>query len=221
VRGSQDAPPADLDALPAYVPAAFIAIEDQQFYRHPGFNPLRMGQAFINNQRAGEITGGGSTITQQLAKNLFLSAEQTYRRKIQELLLAVWLEAKFSKEEILGLYLNRVYFGGGAYGIEAASERYFQKDAKELTLGEAGAAGRPAQGALALQPDLVHRARRAPRQCRAGRDGGEGVITPEARADAFSKPIRVSKRLANQHANYFVDWVDAEVRALVATAPRT
>lgn len=137
VRGSQEAPPANLDELPDYVPAAFIAIEDQHFYNHPGFNPVRMGQSFINNQRAGRVTGGGSTITQQLAKNLFLSPEQTYKRKAQELLLAVWLETKFSKDEILALYLNRVYFGGGAYGIEAASQRYFNKDAKELNLGEA------------------------------------------------------------------------------------
>jgi penicillin-binding protein 1A len=215
VRGSQDAPPADLDALPAYVPAAFIAIEDQQFYRHPGFNPLRMGQAFINNQRAGEITGGGSTITQQLAKNLFLSAEQTYRRKIQELLLAVWLEAKFSKEEILGLYLNRVYFGGGAYGIEAASERYFQKDAKELTLGEAALLAGLLKGPSRYSP--ISSTARAERRANVvlAEMVEMGVITPEARAEAFSKPIRVSKRLANQHANYFVDWVDAEVRALV------
>ena len=215
VRGTQDAPPADLDALPAYVPAAFIAIEDQQFYRHPGFNPLRMGQAFINNQKAGEITGGGSTITQQLAKNLFLSAEQTYRRKIQELLLAVWLETKFSKEEILGLYLNRVYFGGGAYGIEAAAERYFQKDAKDLELGEAALLAGLLKGPSRYSP--ISSTERAERRANVvlAEMVEMGVITPEERSRAFAEPIRVAKRVANQHANYFVDWVDAEVRSLV------
>lgn len=215
VRGSQDAPAADLDALPDYVPAAFIAIEDQWFYRHPGFNPIRMTQAVIGNAKAGEITSGGSTITQQLAKNLFLSAEQTIRRKVQELLLAVWLETKFSKEEILGLYLNRVYFGGGAYGIEAASERYFQKKAKDLTLGEAALLAGLLKGPSRYSP--ISSTERAERRANVvlSEMVEQGVITPEERAQAFSKPIRVAKRLANQHANYFVDWVDAEVRALV------
>ena len=137
VRGSQYAPPVDLKKLPAHVPAAFIAIEDRRFYHHPGFDPIGITRALVNNIRAGRITGGGSTITQQLARNLFLTLDQTPRRKAQELILAVWLEMKFTKEEILSLYLNRVYFGAGAYGIEAASQRYFNKPASELTIGEA------------------------------------------------------------------------------------
>jgi penicillin-binding protein 1A len=215
VRGSQEAPPANLDELPEYVPAAFIAIEDQWFYRHPGFNPVRMAQSFINNQRAGRVTGGGSTITQQLAKNLFLSPEQTYRRKAQELLLAVWLETKFSKEEILALYLNRVYFGGGAYGIEAASQRYFNKDANDLSLGEAALLAGLLKGPSRYSP--ISSTERAEKRANVvlAEMVEQGVITQEERAQAFSKPIRVSKRLANQHANYFVDWVDEEVRALV------
>ncbi len=215
VRGSQEAPPADLKELPDYVPAAFIAIEDQHFYRHPGFNPVRMAQQLVRNRRAGRVTGGGSTITQQLAKNLFLSSEQTYRRKAQELILAVWLEAKFSKEEILALYLNRVYFGGGAYGIEAAAERYFQKDAKDLNLGEAALLAGLLKGPSRYSP--ISSTERAEKRANVvlAEMVEMGVITPEERAQAFSKPIRVAKRLANQHANYFVDWVDAEVRALV------
>ncbi|MBW3559132.1 MAG: penicillin-binding protein 1A [Proteobacteria bacterium] len=215
VRGSQEAPPADLKELPDYVPAAFIAIEDQHFYRHPGFNPVRMAQQLVRNRRAGRVTGGGSTITQQLAKNLFLSSEQTYRRKAQELILAVWLEAKFSKDEILALYLNRVYFGGGAYGIEAAAERYFQKDAKDLNLGEAALLAGLLKGPSRYSP--ISSTERAEKRANVvlAEMVEMGVITPEERAQAFSKPIRVAKRLANQHANYFVDWVDAEVRALV------
>ena len=215
VRGSQEAPPAQLDALPDYVPAAFIAIEDQSFYHHPGFNPVRMTQALIANHRAGRVTAGGSTITQQLAKNLFLSSEQTYRRKMQELLLAVWLEAKFSKEEILALYLNRVYFGGGAYGIEAASERYFQKDAKELTLGEAALLAGLLKGPSRYSP--ISETERAAKRANLvlATMVQQGVITDEERDNAVAQRVRVAKRLANQHANYFVDWVDAEVRALV------
>ena len=127
VRGSQYAPPVDLEALPSYVPDAVLAIEDRRFYHHPGFDPVGMARAAIANAKAKRIVQGGSTLTQQLAKNLFLTPAQTPRRKVQELILAVWLEAKFSKKEILALYLNRVYFGAGAYGIEAASQRYFAR----------------------------------------------------------------------------------------------
>ena len=137
VRGSQMAPPADLETLPDYVPAAFIAVEDRRFFHHPGFDPIGMLRAAVANMRAGRVVQGGSTLTQQLAKNLFLTPEQTMKRKVQEIMLAVWLEMKFSKEEILALYLNRVYFGAGAYGIEAASQRYFDKGAKDLSVGEA------------------------------------------------------------------------------------
>ena len=115
VRGSQYAPPVDIANLPPYVPAAFVAIEDRQFYHHIGFNPWGIVRSLIWN--ATHPTGnrrGGSTITQQLARNLFLTNDQTLRRKAQELILAVWLEVKFSKQEILALYLNRVSFGGGA-----------------------------------------------------------------------------------------------------------
>jgi penicillin-binding protein 1A len=214
VRGSQEAPPADLERLPAYVPAAFIAIEDQQFYRHFGFNPIRMGQAILNNQRAGRITGGGSTITQQLAKNLFLSPEQTVRRKAQELILAVWLETKFTKEEILALYLNRVYFGGGAYGIEAASQRYFNKPAEQLTLGEAALLAGLLKGPSRYSP-LSDSDRAAKRATVVLNEMVEsGAVTPEQRAGALKQRVKVNKSLANQHASYFIDWVDKEVRLL-------
>ena len=136
VRGSQYAPPVDIDALPEYVPAAFVAIEDRQFYHHFGFNPWGIIRSAIWNATHDGPQRGGSTITQQLARNLFLSPAQNYRRKAQELILAVWLEMKFSKKQILALYMNRVYFGAGAYGIEAATQRYFGKPAAQLTLGE-------------------------------------------------------------------------------------
>src|SRR5690606_13783112 len=134
---TQMAPPVDLDALPDYVPAAFVAIEDRRFYHHPGFDPIGMSRAMASNLRAGRVVQGGSTITQQLAKNLLLTPDQNMNRKVQELILAVWLEMKFSKKEILALYLNRVYLGAGAYGIEPASQRYFEQSADKLTAGGA------------------------------------------------------------------------------------
>ena len=116
------------------MPAAFVAIEDQRFYHHFGFDPWGMVRAgFARPAPPASTVQGASTITQQLARNLFLTPDQTFRRKAQELILAVWLETKFSKKQILSLYLNRVYFGEGAYGIEAASQRYFNKPASQLS----------------------------------------------------------------------------------------
>lgn len=214
-RGSQQAPPADLEALPDYVPAAFIAIEDQRFYWHPGFDPIGMTRAMAANMRAGRIVQGGSTLTQQLAKNLFLTPDQNMRRKVQELMLAVWLEMKFSKEEILALYLNRVYFGAGAYGIEAASQRYFDKSAKDLTVGEAALLAGLLKAPSRYSPVSEHE--RAAARATVVLDEMEqsGVITPAQRAAAVLEPVRVSRTLATQHAQYFIDWLDKEIRGLV------
>ncbi|MBX9616874.1 MAG: PBP1A family penicillin-binding protein [Brevundimonas sp.] len=214
-RGSQQAPPADLESLPDYVPAAFIAIEDRRFYWHPGFDPVGMTRAMAANMRAGRIVQGGSTLTQQLAKNLFLTPDQNIRRKVQELMLAVWLELKFSKQEILALYLNRVYFGAGAYGIEAASQRYFDKGAKDLTVGEAALLAGLLKAPSRYSP--VSEGKRAAARATVVLDEMEeaGVISAEQRAAAVLEPVRVSRTLATQHAQYFIDWLDKEIRGLV------
>lgn len=214
-RGSQHAPPVDVDSLPDYVPAAFIAIEDRRFYHHPGFDPIGMFRAMVANMRAGRVVQGGSTLTQQLAKNLFLTPDQTLKRKVQEIMLAVWLELKFSKKEILGLYLNRVYFGAGAYGIEAAAQRYFDKSARELTVAEAALLAGLLKAPSRYSP--LAEEERAARRATVVLDEMEeaGVITAEQRAAAVLEPVRVSRTLATQHAQYFVDWLNREVRALV------
>jgi len=126
-----------LDLLPAHVVGAVVAIEDRRFFDHNGVDPWGFARAVMANLRAGRMAQGGSTLTQQLAKNLFLSPERTFSRKLEELALAFWLELRLSKSDILELYLNRVYFGAGAYGIEAASQRYFDKSARALSIGEA------------------------------------------------------------------------------------
>ena len=215
VRGTQQAPPADLDALPDYVPAAFIAIEDRRFYHHPGFDPIGMSRAMAANMRAGRVVQGGSTLTQQLAKNLFLSPDQNMKRKVQELMLAVWLELKFSKQEILALYLNRVYFGAGAYGIEAASQRYFDKSARQLTVGEAALLAGLLKAPSRYSP--VSESERAATRATVVLNEmvDAGVITPEQRAAAVTEPVRVSRTLATQHAQYFIDWLDKQIRELV------
>ncbi|PZO89090.1 MAG: penicillin-binding protein [Micavibrio aeruginosavorus] len=123
--------------LPPHVPEAILAIEDRRFYYHFGIDPIGIARAFAVNIVKGTYAQGGSTITQQLAKNLFLSRDRTLKRKVQEAMLALWLETKLTKDEILSAYLNRVYLGAGAYGIDAASRVYFNKSAKELTIREA------------------------------------------------------------------------------------
>lgn len=216
VRGSQFAPPADIDSLPAYVPQAFVAIEDHQFYHHLGFNPWGMLTSEVYNlSHPGGALRGGSTITQQLARNLFLTPAQTYRRKAQELILAVWLEMHFTKKQILALYLNRVSFGGGAYGIEAAAQRYFDRPASSLTLGEAALLAATMKGPSRYNP-AANSARAARRATLVLYEmTRQGFITPEQRDLAFSKPVHVSATLASQRAQYFVDWLDAQVRARV------
>src|SRR5262249_18307322 len=129
--------PLHLKDMPKYLPQAVIATEDRRFYSHFGIDPLGLARAVFANLRAGHVVQGGSTITQQLAKNLFLTPDRTLARKIQESLLALWLEHKFSKNQILEIYLNRVYLGAGTYGVDAAAHRYFDKSAREVNLYEA------------------------------------------------------------------------------------
>ncbi len=220
VRGSQESPPVDIDQLPPYVPAAFIAIEDRQFYHHFGFNPWGMARSEIYNlSHPGGTLRGGSTITQQLARNLFLTPAQSIRRKAQELILAVWLETKFSKKQILALYLNRVNFGGGAYGIEAASQRYFNKPAANLTLGEAALLAATMKGPSRYNPaaNSDRAAKRATTVLNAMVT--MGAITPAERDAAFAQPVHVSATLASQRAQYFTDWLDGQVRALIGKEP--
>jgi penicillin-binding protein 1A len=126
-----------LDRLPVYLPQAVIATEDRRFYNHLGVDPVGLVRAGVRNLAAGSVVQGGSTITQQLAKNLFLKPDRTMARKLEEVMYAIWLERRFTKDEILELYLNRVYFGGGTYGVEAAARRYFGRSARSVTLTQA------------------------------------------------------------------------------------
>ncbi len=215
VRGSQYAPPVDIDSLPAYVPAAFVSVEDRRFYQHWGFDPVGIGRAVVADIHRGHAAEGASTITQQLARNLFLTPDQTIKRKVQELLLAVWLERQYSKKQILALYLNRVYFGAGAYGIESASETFFNKPASKLSIGEAALLAALLKSPTHYSP--VNEQERAGRRATIVLDKmvETHAITPEQRDEALSHSVRVSPALATQHAQYFVDWVDAQVRKLV------
>lgn len=150
-----------LEDMSPYIAQAVIAIEDRRFHAHFGFDPIGFGRAMARNVMQKRLREGGSTLTQQLAKNLFLTPDRTFGRKVQELILAFWLEAKYSKAEILELYLNRVYFGAGATGVDAASRRYFGKSAKHVTIGEAallaGLLKAPSKYSPAKNPELAQR----------------------------------------------------------------
>ncbi len=213
-RGAQYAAPIRLSDLPPYVPGAVVAVEDRRFYKHFGVDVLGLVRAAARNAQAGRVVQGGSTLTQQLAKNLFLSSDRTLKRKGQELILALMLEAKFSKEQILTLYLNRVYFGAGAWGLEAAAQRYFHKPASKLTLGEAAMLAGLLKGPSRFSP--IRDTGRAEDRATIVLDVmvETGAITAAERDAAFKAPIRVASDAFTGSAQYFVDWIDADVRRL-------
>src|SRR5690606_3106340 len=136
-RGIRQRDSVPVDEMPDHVIKAVLATEDRRFFEHFGIDFIGLARALAENMRANSVVQGGSTITQQLAKNLFLTNERTVERKIKEAFLAAWLEANLSKKEILQLYLDRAYLGGGTFGISAAADFYFNKEVKDLTLAEA------------------------------------------------------------------------------------
>src|SRR5690606_40412944 len=136
-RGATGGESIGLHEMSPDIPQAVIAIEDRRFYSHWGIDPIGLVRAAYQNLVSGEVAQGGSTITQQLAKNLYLQPDRTIKRKVQEALLALWLEHKYTKDQIFEMYLNRVYFGSGAYGVEAAARRSFNKSARDVDLAQA------------------------------------------------------------------------------------
>ncbi len=183
-RGDTGGAAVHLSELPPYLPKAFIAIEDRRFYQHFGIDPIGISRAVVRDVTGVGGMQGGSTLTQQLAKNLFLTQERTLSRKIQEAILALWLERKYSKDQILELYLNRVYFGSGAYGVEAAAQKYFGKSAKMVSLSEAARAGRTDEiaGAARAQPQSQGRQR-----TRGAGHHGHGGAGPHHRGDGQAR----------------------------------
>ncbi len=206
-RGEGGGAALTLRELPPYLPKAFIAIEDRRFYSHGGVDPLGIGRALVANVLHRGVSQGGSTITQQLAKNLFLTQERTVTRKIQELVLAFWLERKFSKTEILELYVNRVYFGAGAYGVEAAAQRYFNKSARQVTLAEAAMLAGLIKSPSRLAPNrnLEAAERRAQTVLLAMAD--TQLITDNMAKVAMAHPARVVQQAAAGSVNYVADWI--------------
>jgi penicillin-binding protein 1A len=217
-RGDTGGAAIRLSDLPPYVPKAFIAIEDRRFYSHWGVDPLGIGRAIVRNVTGRGGMQGGSTLTQQLAKNLFLTQERTISRKIQEAILALWLERKYSKDQILELYLNRVYFGSGAYGVEAAAERYFGHGARTITLSEAAVLAGLMKAPSKLAPDRNPEgaADRAAQVIAAMAQ--EGHITEAMAKTALAHPARARSDIGagaiNYAADYVMDMLDDTVGAI-------
>jgi penicillin-binding protein 1A len=204
-----------LAELPDYVPNAIIAIEDRRFYSHFGVDPIGIARAMGRNLLQGHMREGGSTLTQQLAKNLFLSHERTFSRKAQELVFSLWLESKFSKDEILQLYLNRVYFGGGANGIDKAARTFYGKSAYELTLMEA------ATLAALLKAPTTYNPARNPEEASTraklvlANMVTEGFITKEEALDAVDNPSKAAAHDFTPATQYAVDWINGQLPLLI------
>ncbi|RZO37596.1 MAG: PBP1A family penicillin-binding protein [Rhodospirillaceae bacterium] len=202
--------------VPPYLVQAIVATEDRRFFDHGGFDPLALARAAVANVRAGRVRQGGSTLTQQLAKNIFLKPDRTLRRKVQELLLAFWLEANFSKEQIFTLYINRVYLGSGAYGVDAAARRYFGKSVKSITLHEAAV----------IAGLLKAPSRYSPLRSRTAAEKRARIVLKTMVAAKFlddrtakkigSRRLRVVGRSGHRRtARYFTDWALDRVSGFV------
>ncbi len=205
-----------LNRLPPYLVNAVLATEDRRFRNHWGVDPVGLARALWRNYHAGAVVEGGSTITQQLAKNLFLTPARTLERKLQEMVLAVWLEIRFSKNEILELYLNRVYFGAGTYGVEGASRRYFGKSARGVSLPEAallaGLLKAPSRFAPTRNP------RRAEKRASVviANMVEAGLLSPPRAMAALAEPARVRNPSGLTGYEYAVDRVAEQLPDLIA-----
>ena len=206
-RGDTGGPAVRLIDLPPYLPKAFVAIEDRRFYEHFGIDPVGVSRALLRDVTGARDIEGGSTLTQQLAKNLFLTRERTLSRKIQEAILALWLERRYSKDQILELYLNRVYFGSGAYGVEAAAQKYFGKSARFVTLSEAALLAGLMKSPTKLAPNrnLKGANERAAQVITAMAE--QGHISEAMAKLALANPAEVKRDKSAGSINYAADYV--------------
>ena len=191
--------------MPAHLPAAFIAIEDRRFRDHWGIDPVGLARAVHANFTSGRVVQGGSTLTQQLAKNLFLTPERSLKRKAQEAMLAFWLEQRFSKDELLEVYLNRVYLGAGTYGVDAAARLYFGVPARRLTPGQAAVLGGLPKAPSRINPRVNHAAAMARALEVLAAMTETGALTATQALQAV-EGIRFTQA-PSRDAGWFADWV--------------
>jgi penicillin-binding protein 1A len=218
---AQGAPPVAIDSLPPHVGQAVLAIEDKRFYDHHGVDLEGLSRALMTNFREGRVVQGGSTITQQLAKNLFLTNERTLWRKVQEAAWAVRLELLFEKDEILALYMSRVFFGAGAYGIESASERYFDKPATKLSLGESALLAGLLKAPSRMNPAVDDTNAKLRAEVVLNEMVAQAYITSEQRDEAVAAPLPIRRRSPVGNFGYFSDWIAPQLDAIIGDDPDT
>jgi len=208
--------PIPFERIPANLKAALIATEDRQFYAHSGIDLKGIMRAIVKDIMAGEFVEGASTITQQLAKTLFLTPEKKLTRKIKEALLAIQMERRYTKNEILTLYLNQIYLGSGTYGVESAAQRYFGLSTSQLNLSQsaliAGLPKAPSRYSPLINPELAEKRRNL--VLRIMRD--QGLITQIQYAQALQEPVSdLNVPKAERSASYFIDMIKPEIEAII------
>ncbi len=206
-RGATIGKPVDAAKLPAHVPQAFLAIEDRRFFSHGGIDPWGVSRAMFHNLAAGGLREGGSTITQQLAKNAFLDSDRTAGRKIREAMIALWLEAWLSKNEILSRYLSNVYFGDNVYGLSAAAKHYFSTTPDGLTTGQAAMLAGLVKAPSRLAPTGNLAGARARQAVVVAAMVRGGFLSKEAAADVSPARLRLDHVRQLPEGTYFADWV--------------
>ena len=209
-----------LHEMSPWLPKATIAIEDHRFYRHPGIDLIGLTRAMVQNILAGRIVQGGSTISQQLAKLSYVGAERSLRRKLKEAGYALALEARLSKHDILEAYLNKVYLGGGAYGVDAAARRYFSKSAAELTLAESAMLAGLIKAPSRYAPTRTLKGAQGRANVVIARMLDEGMISSEQAALARTEPAELATGGDDSGLGYFKDWVSAESRLFASSSQR-
>lgn len=204
--------PVDATKLPQHVVDAFVAVEDRRFRSHWGIDPRGILRAFVHNTFTSGSSQGGSTITQQLAKNAFLTSRRTMGRKFQEVLIAFWLEAWLTKDEILSRYLSNVYFGDNQYGLDAAARHYFSRPAMELTTGQAAMLAGLVKAPSRLAPSGNLKGAQARQAVVIGTMVDAGLLTKAEAADIGPAQLRLARTKTLPTGTYFADWVMPEAR---------
>ncbi len=220
-RGIKHSHSVPLNELPDHLIKAVLATEDRRFYEHFGIDVPGTFRAVLTNAKAGGVVQGGSSITQQLAKNLFLSNERTIERKVKEAFLALWLESRLTKNEILKLYLDRAYMGGGAFGVDAAANFYFGKSAREVNLAEAAMLAGLFKAPTKFAPHINLPAARGRANVVLDNLVEAGFMTEGQVFGARRNPARAIDRRDEGAPGYYLDWAFDEMKKLVDTFPRT
>ena len=205
----------DINQLPSEMKDAMVAVEDRRYYIHPGVDPIGITRSLYARAIEGRWTQGGSTITQQLARNIYLNSNKEFGRKIREVILALAMETKFSKDQILELYLNKVYFGGGAYGVDAASRKFFDHGAEDLSLAEAAIIAGLVKAPSHYSPTADAQAAIDRATVVVGVMQDAGMISAAEAAEVKPADVKMAKQQPQDSVRYFTDWVLPQLDGLI------